>query len=454
MTILALAALGAIGVGVYVGANRYLDDRRASETARLIAAAEAEADKLDPGWRFDDIEKAREQIPDDRNSALIVLKAHQHIPKEWHNATLVKGPDGRDTFLDNRLREASPCGLPSATVRKELKDHIENAGPALTEALKLVDLPKGRYPVDWKLNPQKILLPHQDARLVGHLLALEASRRAYDGDIPGALVACRATLNAARSVGDEPLVIPQLVRTGVDYIAVETAERVLGQGQVGDDNLVVLQRCFEEESAEPLLLIGMRGERALQHRFMFAILDGRTTIDGSEITPAERRGELREMRPTAPQLLELTTLAVEAAKGKPDDWKAAFAKVDRHSDGMKPYAALMSPTWTKFAVSQQRRVASLSCAAVAVAVERYRIAKGGWPETLEQVVKAGLLKAVPRDPFDARPLRMIKRNGGVVVYSVGQDETDDGGNLDRLRMTEPGVDIGFELFAPDRRKRK
>jgi hypothetical protein len=454
MAIVALAALGAIGAGLYVGAKRYLEYSRASETARLIAVAEAQADKLDHGWRFEDIEKAREQIPDDRNSALVVQATIRMIPKGWFLAGRILGPDGQEVYLDDRLWVGSPADRPVASLRKELKDLLGKAGPALTEALKLADMPKGRYAVEWKLNQLDILLPHNNLHVVTRLLSLEAARRAYDGDMPGALVACRAVLNAGRSVGDEPQVITQLKRRGAGVVAVLSAERALGQGRAAENDLAVLQRSFEEEAAEPLLLIGMRGERALWHRFMLAILEGRTSLNGLEQTPAERRDELNEIRPSAPQLLELANLAVEAAKAKPDDWKAGFAKVDRRSEGMKPLPVLTAASWARLVESQQRRVALLRCAAVALAVERYHVARGAWPESLDKMVEAGLLKAVPRDPFDGRPLRIVKRGGGVVVYSVGVDEADDGGKLDRQKMTGPGVDVGFELFAPDSRGRQ
>src|ERR1043166_7953341 len=43
----------------------------------------AEADRLDPGWRFEEMEAARAVVPDADNGALVVLAAHRLIPPKW-----------------------------------------------------------------------------------------------------------------------------------------------------------------------------------------------------------------------------------------------------------------------------------------------------------------------------------------------------------------------------------
>ena len=79
---------------------------------------------------------------------------------------------------------------------------------------------------------------------------------------------------------------------------------------------------------------------------------------------------------------------------------------------------------------------------------------GRWPDLLAELPK-DLLPAVPLDPFDGQPLKYVRRPGGVAVYSVGFDETDNGGNLPETRPSagwqEPGLDVGFRLFDPDQR---
>ena len=64
---------------------------------------------------------------------------------------------------------------------------------------------------------------------------------------------------------------------------------------------------------------------------------------------------------------------------------------------------------------------------VSLAVERYRVAHSNLPNKLDELVTA-YFAAVPIDPFDGQPLRYKKLAKGYVVYSVGEDGKDDGGD--------------------------
>jgi hypothetical protein len=72
--------------------------------------------------------------------------------------------------------------------------------------------------------------------------------------------------------------------------------------------------------------------------------------------------------------------------------------------------------------------ARLRAARTAVAIERYRLAqKGELPHSLDELAPK-YLDAVPSDPFDEGQLRYKKLVKGYVVYSVGEDGKDDGGD--------------------------
>jgi hypothetical protein len=81
-----------------------------------------------------------------------------------------------------------------------------------------------------------------------------------------------------------------------------------------------------------------------------------------------------------------------------------------------------------------------------VAAERYRKEHGRWPENMAALVTAGLLKEVPTDPFDGQPLRWRRLPKGIVVYSVGPDGKDNGGNINRANPVAVGTDLGFQLW--------
>ena len=94
--------------------------------------------------------------------------------------------------------------------------------------------------------------------------------------------------------------------------------------------------------------------------------------------------------------------------------------------------------------------ARLRCAQVGMALERYRLGHGRWPETLNQLVPE-LMSAIPNDPFGSAFLHYRRLEDGVVVYSVGPDREDNGGHLARQNPKVPKTDLGFRLWDPDHR---
>ena len=56
-----------------------------------------------------------------------------------------------------------------------------------------------------------------------------------------------------------------------------------------------------------------------------------------------------------------------------------------------------------------------------------------------------LLATVPIDPIDGKPLRFRRLADGVVIYSVGQDGRDDGGEIADDRTLAGSDDLVFHL---------
>ena len=72
--------------------------------------------------------------------------------------------------------------------------------------------------------------------------------------------------------------------------------------------------------------------------------------------------------------------------------------------------------------------------------------------SLEELVNKGLIASVPLDPYDGKALRFKPVADGVIVYSVGPDRTDNGGNIDRTKPTSVGTDLGFQLWDVKHRR--
>jgi hypothetical protein len=446
--LLALAAVVLFGVLLTVFVSRHYEGDADADLQEALA----EADRLDPGWRFEAIHAKRAKVPDAENGALHVETVAKQIPKGWAAAEDF-------SVLFEELAPESRLGEYQV---KRLRQELAKAAAALAEARKLKDFPRGRFAVTYTDDWISTQFPTvQDARRVAGLLNHDALLRAEEGDADGALESCRATLNCGRAVGDEPALISQLVRMACRAIAVGKVERVLAQGEPSAPALRELLRALREEESEPLLLTGLRGERAGLDRLMEAIQTGKIPPEQVDLRFmfTERMQEPVKLRLSAPAvkheraaLLRHLTQVVEAAKLPPTQQAKEFQKLESQvrglatSGGEMRFVWLLSPAYARLGETQQRSQAQLRCTILAVATELYRRERGAWPEALAALVAAGYLDAAPEDPYDGKPLRWRRTREGVAAYAVGPDLTDNGGKGVLANVTETGTDLVFRLW--------
>ena len=94
-----------------------------------------------------------------------------------------------------------------------------------------------------------------------------------------------------------------------------------------------------------------------------------------------------------------------------------------------PYKFLVD-MWTPNYLRACSRVAQaqtqVNQALVACALERYRLARGDYPESLDALAPQ-FISAVPHDVIGGQPLHYRRAAGTFILYSVGWNGTDDGG---------------------------
>lgn len=410
----------------------------------------AELDRSDPGWRLDDIEAARAFVPDEENSARVVVEAARLLPQKWP-------PED----FDRRFLHLPPHQQLAANDFVQLSREMARVRAAVEEADKLHDMPHGRHILHYKRNPIATLLTDQSkVRDVVSLLIYEAVRQNQKGESKRALAACQAALNAARSLGDEPMLISQLIRTVGVTSACRGIERTLAQGEPPLEDLAALQKLLEDEDSFADLSVGTRGERAALQQVFELIQRGELSLDnvaGTRSSWRQKRYEsLWHMDPREDDALFLSFMArrLEIEKSPPHE-QIELEKHFEQDVRALPKSAMIThtllPALTKVSEASRRKHAFIRCAVAALAAERYRQAKKVWPETLAQLCPT-YLAAVPLDPFDGKPLRYRRLEEGLIIYSVGIDGIDNGGLLDLDAPTRPGTDIGFRLWDVAKRR--
>jgi hypothetical protein len=445
--LLVVAGLVAVAVGVYA----YI----VHEQDRELREAIAETDRLDPGWRFEDMQAARAEVPDGENGAKLVLAAK--LPANW----LAPAAAGVPT-VDMRLVDVPPPQRPGEADLKQLRAELANVAAAIDVARGLADRPRGRYDVAWTKDLVGTLVPHLGpVRQVTHLLVLDARLRALDGDTAGALRSCRAALNAGRSVGDEPIALSQLFRAACDREALRGLEKTLALGEVSAKSLEALQRLLADEAEQPLALIAVRSGRVSMYECLDVMRTGRfdratygmkSSVFGPKGDDLLDRGKARACEAAYlryyNQVVEAVKLPTEARQEAVENLHEPKVQLPKLLD-----ALTQGGECPRMLKTFHQAKAELRCAAAALAAERYRLARGSWPKSLDDLVP-DYLPAVPADPFDGKPLRLARLPDGLVVYSLGPDGTDDGGKIDRSHPGAPNTDVGFQLWNVDQRGKK
>lgn len=135
----------------------------------------------------------------------------------------------------------------------------------------------------------------------------------------------------------------------------------------------------------------------------------------------------------------LDAINVKEGYLSPRDVSATMNYIDVRSQRFHPYtfmAGIALPNFTSGILVAAQAQTSINEAQIACALERYRLANGAYPESLNALVPK-FLDNVPRDVINGGALLYRRTNDGkFLLYSVGWNEKDDGGQLPRS-LDEP-----------------
>jgi hypothetical protein len=444
---LGLLAVPVAAIFVFGFVSGVRDGRRVD---RELASAIASTDREDPAWRLRDLMAGRKAIPDAENSAMVVAKAAALLPDSWPGKPPSRWVDPQAKSSEavqafERLEATEPNirldDATAATLRKQLDLHEDAVQLARTVA----NYRRGRHELVIAPNPLDTSFKETaGARTVARLLAADAAIRAQDGDIDGALDSSRAILCVDRSIGDEPFLISGLVRISIGGIAMKSARRALAQGEPSDAALAKLQALALDEMAEPLLIQGFRGERAMLDVTIRRVRGGEISLSavtggsGTSVNglfPADspwgrltfdkqRAAGLRWMN----ELISIARLPPSARAQRVKAWQADVDKVRSSDYGMfQPtlLLALLHPIVDVYD-SHCRYPTELRALAILLAAERHRQKRGTWPKSIAEIDPA-ILSSPPLHPFSGEPLRVRQDENEFLVYSIGTNLRDEHG---------------------------
>jgi hypothetical protein len=195
---------------------------------------------------------------------------------------------------------------------------------------------------------------------------------------------------------------------------------------------------------EKVMVIAAFKKASVQELAAFAAQDATDEQRQRMVQLLQQPGGLKEEQ----DYLETTFEQFLAARKEafPERLKNA-AVAQQHATETTNGALLLNNGWltgyTGIVGREARCLANLRLAMTAVALEQFRAAHNQYPSALSELT-ANYLAAPRVDPFDGQPLRYRKQGAGYLLYSIGPDLKDDGGE----RMTAKGGDMVFTVVIP------
>jgi hypothetical protein len=260
-----------------------------------------------------------------------------------------------------------------------------------------------------------------------------------------ALEDVKLLLRLTDTLRSQPFLISHLVRIAMQAIALQPIYEGLAQHRWNDAQLVDLEAALGEKDYLADFQFSMRGELTCA---ISAIEIMRRT---REMTSYSGEGDASQMvtnslrwSPSAffyqnelafcqmyeqfvLPLVDLTNRTVSIAACRTAE--AAYKEQAKHWSFYKILARMTFPAYSK-AVNKFVLIQSqVDLARVACALERFRLAHGNYPDTLDALTPS-FIAPLPHDVINGQPLHYRRTDDGqFVLYSVGWDEKDDGGQI-------------------------
>ena len=372
----------------------------------------------------------------------------------WYGAFLKNDTNGvipKPSTKDNFTAQESALGVLAGL--SECNDVLEELQTASR-------LPYSRFNLRYEQDdPAEILLPH--LAVLKHLtqvLQLRASARLALGQTDAALDDLKLMLFLARACRTEPFLISHLVRMAQFYLALQPLSEGLGkwsEPQLRQLQEILAQFDFCADAKRSLaaerawggaiidfiarsadknnVMGGMSGQSqiGLAGVMITAAPGGWLDLEKLHysrifereilplIDPATRVIRPEAVRQAGAQLKDLTS----------DSWPASYV---RH----RFFCKLLLPNLTSFVRKTAFGQTAVDFATIACALERYRLAQGHYPESLD-ALSPEFIPRLPRDIINGQALKYrLKSADHYLLYSVGWNQTDDGGAVGVFRAGE------------------
>ena len=388
---------------------------------------------------------------DGRLAAMSLSHVGNRRPMPWRGQVeLGHAVDLGQWSRDLRGRKSSPNEkLESGAAAQDVLQWFQQWTPEMTEIATAAHRPAARFALHYERGDE-IDLSHGNllVRLAG-LYSLRASAALGVGDSALALQDLETLHRLQRALQPEPLLISELMRMTVMEAFQQPLWEGLTQHAWKAEQLRLLQEMLEENDLLADYPRVVRGERAFLRLNFTLIRKRRLNISQTlqALFPLQTVPDsvgrfapfftveaiLNQNEAACERLVQDFVLpVVDPVAGKID--RAKVNRLDEVIHAGRPtfynfVSTIGFPIYAFFTRRVGMTAVALDQARVACALERFRLANRRLPAELRELVPT-YLSTVPEDVLGSQPLYYrLAPAGSYHLYSVGWNQTDDGGSI-------------------------
>ncbi|MFZ2147883.1 MAG: hypothetical protein WAV28_11745, partial [Sedimentisphaerales bacterium] len=284
-------------------------------------------------------------------------------------------------------------------------------------------------------------------RRLAFALQWQIQYEAYRGDVKAALNDSIALVKYGSHLHGHGLLVEQLVGIAIEGLANSTIFMLLDSVDVPADVLKNAQEELDGQFRKQEPVFSMEAEKV----FWYDAIQRTFTDDGQDSGHLLARGLpyvfTNDWKDNLWRFVSFNYPDRQEMVAKIDEYFRRFAEIlaetpydlrDEAIDEQEENEeARIAPIMLKINIPAYRRVSQTAwrlrtgrqALLTVLAVMRYEKEKGRYPAGLEELVKAGYLKELPRDPYSDGPLIYRRTDEGFLLYSFGVNLKDDGGKL-------------------------
>jgi hypothetical protein len=372
----------------------------------------------------------------------------------WQRAKLADLKPWQDYIRKyNASPEGRTNGFPAAASPQspgaDVMLALSSLNPVVEALRQAAARPEARLPLDYQQGFEAVngnYLPWlATEKRCAQLLSLRSLAEVATGQGPAARDDVLLLLKLDDTLRNQPFLISHLVRIAMENLTLQSIYEGLARQVWNDAELADLQTALAHEDFLADFRVAMRGERTCaiesfetqrltRQMKSYAEDNGQTVMITNSLrwmpTAYFYRNELAFARLYEQVVLPLVdlphrTVSVAGYRAADADNQAAMKNYLPYTLQAMTVFPAVSRSVIKFAEAQT----DVGLARVACALERYRLAQGAFPATLDALAPQ-FIAAVPGDVIGGQPLHYRRTDDGrFVLYSVGWNEKDDGGTV-------------------------